>query len=96
MWLVLLAVALRVRVSAPWWTLAFGPAAFAAWLVPAALVVYLALANGGYGLVERSEIGLPASRVLQLRHQAEIGHGRAVTMTEAAGYEVVRSRVMPI
>lgn len=33
---------------------------FAAWLVPAALVVYLALENGGYGPVERGQIGLLA------------------------------------
>ncbi len=38
----------------------FDPASFAAWLVPAALVVYLALENGGYGPVERSQIGLIA------------------------------------
>jgi O-Antigen ligase/Tetratricopeptide repeat len=34
------------------------PAAFAAWLVPAVAIVYLALNNGGYGVVERSEIGI--------------------------------------
>jgi O-antigen ligase len=34
------------------------PAGFAAWLVPAVAIVYLALNNGGYGVVERSEIGI--------------------------------------
>src|SRR5215211_107181 len=30
----------------------------AAWLVPAILIVYLGLNNGGYDLVERSEVGI--------------------------------------
>jgi Flp pilus assembly protein TadD len=34
------------------------PAGIAAWLLPAVLIVYLALSNGGYGIVERSEIGI--------------------------------------
>lgn len=34
------------------------PAAVATWLVAAGLVVYLALSNGGYGIVERSEVGI--------------------------------------
>src|SRR5436305_1864234 len=34
------------------------PANFAAWLVPAILIVYLALSDGGYGIVERSEVGI--------------------------------------
>lgn len=34
------------------------PAGFVAWLIPAVLILYLALANGGYGLVERSEVGI--------------------------------------
>ncbi|HZO05732.1 MAG TPA: O-antigen ligase family protein, partial [Solirubrobacterales bacterium] len=34
------------------------PAGFAAWLVPAVAIVYLALNNGGYGVVERSELGI--------------------------------------
>lgn len=34
------------------------PAGFAAWLLPAVLVVYLALSNGGYGIIERSEVGI--------------------------------------
>jgi O-Antigen ligase len=33
-------------------------AGFAAWLVPAVAIVYLALNNGGYGVIERSEIGI--------------------------------------
>src|SRR5215217_7146829 len=36
------------------------PAAFATWLVPATLIVYLALENGGYGPVERGQIGILA------------------------------------
>ena len=32
----------------------------AAWLVPTALIVYLALENGGYGPIERSQIGIIA------------------------------------
>ena len=38
----------------------FDPANFAAWLVPAALVVYLGLENGGYGPIERGQIGMLA------------------------------------
>ncbi len=38
----------------------FDPANVAAWLVPAALVVYLALENGGYGPIERGQVGLIA------------------------------------
>jgi tetratricopeptide (TPR) repeat protein len=34
------------------------PAAFAAWLVPSLLILYLALSNGGYGIVERSQVGI--------------------------------------
>src|SRR5262245_10497138 len=34
------------------------PVDFATWLVPAVLVVYLALSDGGYGIVERSEVGI--------------------------------------
>jgi O-antigen ligase len=34
------------------------PAGFAAWLVAAVLIVYLALNNGGYGVIERSETGI--------------------------------------
>ena len=33
-------------------------AAFALWLVPAVLIVYLALQNGGYNVIERSEVGI--------------------------------------
>src|SRR5436190_9738855 len=39
-------------------TISLDPVAFATWLVPALLVVYLALSNGGYGIVERSEVGV--------------------------------------
>jgi O-Antigen ligase len=34
------------------------PAGFAAWLIAALLIVYLALNNGGYGVIERSEAGI--------------------------------------
>ncbi len=34
------------------------PGGFVAWLVPAVLVLYLALSNGGYDVTERSEIGI--------------------------------------
>ena len=33
-------------------------AAIGLWAVPATLIVYLALENGGYGVVERSEVGI--------------------------------------
>jgi hypothetical protein len=33
-------------------------AAIGAWLMPAVLIVYLALSNGGYGTIERSEVGI--------------------------------------
>ena len=39
-------------------TLRLDPAAFAAWLVPALLIVYLGLNNGGYDIGERSEVGI--------------------------------------
>src|SRR5919106_3058179 len=32
--------------------------AVGAWLVPAVLIAYLALNNGGYGIIERSEVGI--------------------------------------
>ena len=38
--------------------LRFNPAAFAAWLLPAVLIVYLALNSGGYYIGERSEVGI--------------------------------------
>jgi hypothetical protein len=34
------------------------PAALAAWLVPLALILYLGLNNGGYDVIERSEVGI--------------------------------------
>jgi len=34
------------------------PAGFAVWLIAALLIVYLALNNGGYGVIERSEAGI--------------------------------------
>jgi Flp pilus assembly protein TadD len=34
------------------------PAGFAVWLIAALLIVYLALNNGGYGVIERSEVGI--------------------------------------
>ena len=34
------------------------PAGFAAWLIPLVLILYLALNNGGYGVIERSEAGI--------------------------------------
>src|SRR5438034_14268 len=34
------------------------PAGFATWLVAALLVVYLALNNGGYDAIQRSEVGV--------------------------------------
>src|SRR5919108_2451804 len=34
------------------------PAAFAAWLLPVVLIAYLALSNGGFDPIERSEVGV--------------------------------------
>jgi O-antigen ligase len=34
------------------------PAALAAWLLPLALILYLSLNNGGYDIIERSEVGI--------------------------------------
>jgi hypothetical protein len=36
------------------------PGAIAAWLVPVVLILYLALNNGGYGVFERSDVGIAA------------------------------------
>ena len=39
-------------------TLRIDPASFGAWLLPVVLIVYLALNNGGYDDIQRSEVGI--------------------------------------